>query len=131
MTMQDPVADMLTRIRNGQRAKHTQVEVPSSILKNDIARVLKEEGYIHDFQIKTDDSSFKTLTIQLKYFQNKPVIENIRRVSRPGLRVYKTIKEFQPVSGFGISILSTSKGILSHNVARKMNVGGEVICEVA
>lgn len=129
--MQDPVADMLTRIRNGQRAKHPQVKVPSSILKHDIARVLKDEGYISDFQVEMDQSSFKTLTIDLKYYQNKPVIEKIRRVSRPGLRVYKSVKEFQPVSGFGISILSTSKGILSHTMAKKENVGGEVICEVA
>ena len=131
MTMQDPVADMLTRIRNAQKAKHPHVDVPSSILKNNIARVLKEEGYITDFQLKADDGSTKTLMITLKYFQNQPVIDKIRRVSRPGLRIYKSVKDLKPVSGFGISILSTSQGIMSHAVAKSKNIGGEVICEVA
>lgn len=131
MTMQDPVADMLTRIRNGQHAKHSQVKVPASALKHEIARVLKEEGYINDFFVETDDANFKSITIDLKYYQNKPVIERIRRISRPGLRVYKSVKDLRPISGFGIAILSTSKGIMTHSAAKKSNIGGEIICEVA
>lgn len=129
--MQDPVADMLTRIRNGQHAKHPQVRMPASILKQDIARVLKEEGYIKDFRVEAADTSLKSITIDLKYFQNKPVIERIQRISRPGLRVYKSVKELEPIPGFGIAILSTSKGIMTHTAAKLSNVGGEVICEVA
>lgn len=131
MTMQDPVADMLTRIRNGQRAKHEQVRLPSSIVKQDIAKVLKEEGFIKDFHVAVDEANMSYMTIELKYFQNKPVIDRIRRVSRPGLRVYKSVKDLAPIPGFGVAILSTSKGIMSHAAAKKANVGGEVICEVA
>lgn len=131
MTMQDPIADMLTRIRNGQRAKHPLVKLPSSIMKQDIAQVLKDEGYIKDFHIVEEDTAFKTLVVELKYHHNRPVIEHICRVSRPGLRIYKSVKEIKAVSGFGIAILSTSKGIVSHAVAKKLNVGGEVLCEVA
>ena len=131
MTMQDPIADMLTRIRNGQQAKHQQVTIPASTVKQNIARVLKEEGYIHDFQLTVDEKNMKFITIELKYFQNKPVIERIRRVSKPGLRIYKAVSELKAVPGFGVAILSTSKGIMSHVTARKANIGGEVICEVA
>lgn len=131
VTMQDPVADMLTRIRNGQHAKHTQVKFPSSVLKQDIARVLKEEGYIKDFVVETDDNKFKSITIELKYYHGKPVIERIQRISRPGLRIYKSVKDLKPISGFGIAILSTSKGIMTHAAAKKSNIGGEIICEVA
>jgi small subunit ribosomal protein S8 len=131
VTMQDPIADMLTRIRNGQQAKHQQVKLPSSSLKQDIARVLKEEGYIKDFHVDSDENNMKILTIQLKYYQNKPVIERIRRMSRPGLRVYKKVSELHAIPGFGIAILSTPKGVMTHATAKKENLGGEVICEVA
>ncbi|MDP3560808.1 MAG: 30S ribosomal protein S8 [Legionellaceae bacterium] len=131
MSMQDPVADMLTRIRNGQQAKHQQVTLVSSILKEKIANVLKEEGYISDYSIESQENNLKCMTIYLKYFQERPVIVKIKRISRPGLRVYKSVKDLGSVPGFGISILSTSKGVMTHSAARASNVGGEVICEVA
>jgi len=131
VTMQDPVADMLTRIRNGQHAKHQQVIVPSSTVKEDIVRVLKEEGFIKDFRVDVSENNMRSIMIDLKYFQNKPVIGRIRRISRPGLRVYKSAKELMPIPGYGIAIMSTSKGVMTHAAAKKANVGGEVICEVA
>lgn len=131
MTMQDPIADMLTRIRNGQQAKHQQVTLPYSSLKQEIARVLKDEGYISDFKVDADEKNMKHLTIDLKYHQSKPVIERIRRISKPGLRIYKTVADLKPVPGFGIAILSTSKGVMSHVTAKKANIGGEVLCEIA
>lgn len=131
MSMQDPIADMLTRIRNGQQASHQQVEMISSKLKSEIARVLKEEGYIADYEVNTSESNINTLTIKLKYYQGRPVIDSIKRISRPGLRVYKAVKDITSIPGFGIAILSTSEGVMSHMVARKQGVGGEVICEVA
>lgn len=131
MSMQDPVADMLTRIRNGQQAKHAQVSMTSSILKESIAQVLKEEGYINDYSVESLENNLKTLTIDLKYFQGRPVIARIKRISKPGLRVYKSVKELTAVPGFGVSILSTSKGVMTHSTARSQNLGGEVICEVA
>ena len=129
--MHDPVADMLTRIRNGQQAKHQQVKFISSNLKEEIARVLKEEGYISDFSIEALDNNLKSITVGLKYFHGRPVIEKIKRISRPGLRVYKSAKDLSSVPGFGVAILSTSKGVMTHVKARADNVGGEVICEVA
>ena len=131
MSMQDPVADMLTRIRNGQQAKHQQVKLISSILKEEIARVLKEEGYIADYHVDSLENNLKSITIQLKYYHGRPVIERIKRISRPGLRVYKSVKELAAVVGFGLSILSTPKVVMTHVTARKTGVGGEVICEVA
>ena len=131
MTMQDPMSDMLTRIRNGQQARHAHVRLPSSKLKQDVARVLKEEGFIKDFHVEADEKNMMFLTIDLKYFQSKPVIERIRRISRPGLRIYKSVSDLNPIPGFGIAILSTSKGIMTHAAAKKSNIGGEVICEVA
>ena len=131
MSMQDPVADMLTRIRNGQQAKHQHVTLVSSILKEEIAKVLKDEGFIADFSVEPLENNLKNMTIHLKYFQGKPVIVKIKRISRPGLRVYKSVKDLASVPGFGISILSTSKGVMTHNAAKISNVGGEVICEVA
>lgn len=128
--MHDPVADMLTRIRNGQQAKHQQVTLTSSTLKAQIAKVLKEEGYIADYQIDPDRSMMK-MTIQLKYYKDRPVIERIKRISRPGLRVYKSSQDLQAVPGFGIAIVSTSKGVMTHIAAKQNGVGGEVICEVA
>ncbi len=129
--MHDPVADMLTRIRNGQQAKHQQIQLVSSNLKEEIARVLKEEGYIGNYSTEALENNLKTLTIDLKYYHGRPVIEKIKRISRPGLRVYKSVKELSSVPGFGIAILSTSKGVMTHQAARTQGVGGEIICEVA
>ena len=131
VSMHDPVADMLTRIRNGQQAKHQQVKLTSSILKEEIARVLKEEGYIADYSVVPLENNLKSMTVDLKYYQGKPVIVRIKRISRPGLRVYKSVKDLTAVPGFGISILSTSRGIMTHLAAKVTGVGGEVICEVA
>lgn len=129
--MQDPVADMLTRIRNAQRANHRQVELVSSVLKQEIARVLKEEGYIFDFEVSSLENNLKKMTIELKYFKGKPVIDRIKRISRPGLRVYKSFRNMHSVPGFGVSIVSTSKGVMTHVQAKANGVGGEVLCEVA
>ncbi|MBN9231713.1 MAG: 30S ribosomal protein S8 [Legionella sp. 40-6] len=131
MSMHDPIADMLTRIRNGQQAKHQQITVTSSRLKEEIARVLKEEGYIQDYYIESLDNNLKIMTIKLKYYHGKPVIELIKRISKPGLRVYKSYRDLTSIPGFGVAILSTSKGIMTHVSAKLKGVGGEVICEVA
>ena len=131
MSMQDPIADMLTRIRNAQRANHQQVVMFSSGLKEAIARVLKDEGYINDFAVESSENNTKSLTVELKYYHGRPVIERIKRISRPGLRVYKAVKDLSAIPGFGLAILSTSQGVMSHVVARKKGMGGEVICEVA
>lgn len=131
MSMHDPIADMLTRIRNGQQANHQSVSFHSSKLKEQIARVLKEEGYISDYEVEKSEDNFKVMTVTLKYFQGRPVIERIARISRPGLRVYKPFKKLHAISGFGIAILSTSKGVMTHVAAKAQSVGGEVICEVA
>ncbi|MDR3441509.1 MAG: 30S ribosomal protein S8 [Legionella sp.] len=131
MSMHDPIADMLTRIRNGQQAKHQQVTLTSSNLKEEIARVLKEEGFIENFFVESLDNNLKLMTVKLKYFHGKPVIELIKRISRPGLRVYKSSKDLTSIPGFGVAILSTSKGIMTHVSAKLKGVGGEVICEVA
>lgn len=131
MSMHDPVADMLTRIRNGQQAKHQQVTLISSGLKEEIARVLKDEGYISDYSVESLSNNLKSITLSLKYYHGRPVIEKIKRISRPGLRVYKSAKSLSSVPGFGIAILSTSKGVMTHSSAKTQGVGGEVICEVA
>ena len=131
VSMHDPVADMLTRIRNGQQAKHQQVKLTSSTLKEQIARVLKEEGYISDYSVESLDNNLKSMTVYLKYYQGRPVIERIKRISRPGLRVYKSVKDLSAIPGFGIAILSTSRGVMTHLAAKVTGVGGEVICEVA
>ncbi|WED42622.1 30S ribosomal protein S8 [Legionella cardiaca] len=131
MSMHDPVADMLTRIRNGQQAKHQSVTLNSSKLKEEIARVLKEEGYILDYNIEPLENNLKSITLQLKYYHGRPVIERILRISRPGLRVYKSFKDLPSIPGFGVAILSTSKGVMTHIAAKKQGVGGEVLCEVA
>ena len=123
MSMHDPVADMLTRIRNGQQAKHQQITLVSS--------KLKEEGYIENFFVESLDNNLKSMTVKLKYYHGKPVIELIKRISRPGLRVYKSYKDLSSIPGFGVAILSTSKGIMTHISAKLKGVGGEVICEVA
>ena len=131
MSMHDPVADMLTRIRNGQQAKHQHVKLFSSNLKEEIARVLKEEGYISDFSVEALDNNLKSITLNLKYYHGRPVIEKIKRISRPGLRVYKSSKDLSSVAGFGVAIISTSRGVMTHVKARADGVGGEIICEVA
>lgn len=130
MSMSDPISDMLTRIRNGQMARKAQVSMPSSKLKVAIARVLKEEGYINDYQV-AEEGGKSTLTIDLKYYNGKPVIEQIERVSRPGLRIYKGKEELPQVrGGLGIAIVSTSKGVMTDRAARAVGEGGEVICVV-
>ena len=132
MSMSDPIADFLTRIRNGFLAKKRWVDVPSSFLKKRIALVLKEEKYIKDFFFISGDGNKEFVRVFLKYdYQGKPVIENIKRVSRPGLRVYVGAGEAPRVlDGLGISILSTSKGVLSNKKAKQLGVGGELLCEV-
>lgn len=131
MSMSDPIADMLTRIRNGQGAKKVAVSMPSSNQKRAIAQVLKDEGYISDFNVSADDGK-PTLVINLKYFEGAPVIEVIKRVSRPGLRVYKGKDELPTVrAGLGIAIISTSAGVMTERAARAAGQGGEVIAYVA
>ena len=132
MSMSDPIADFLTRIRNGFLAKKRWVDIPSSALKKRIALVLKEEKYIKDFFFISGDGNKEFIRVFLKYdYQGKPVIENIKRVSRPGLRVYVGAGEAPRVlDGLGISILSTSKGVLSNKKAKQLGVGGELLCEV-
>lgn len=130
MSMQDTLADMVTRIRNAQMAKKAQVDIPSSKAKEAIANVLKDEGYIAGYEVTGDKKP--VLTVDLKYFEGKPVIEKIARVSRPGLRVYRNAKDIPTVqNGLGVMIVSTSQGIISDRAARKANVGGELICEVS
>lgn len=129
MSMQDTVADMLTRIRNGQMAEKVAVTMPSSKMKVSLAKVLKQEGFITDFSIEGDVKP--TLTVELKYFEGQPVIEKIKRVSRPGLRIYKNADELPKVSnGLGVALISTSKGIMTDRSAREAGIGGEVICTV-
>ena len=131
MSMCDPVADMLTRIRNAQQSEKQSVAMPSSKLKVAIARVLKDEGYIDDFALR-DDSGKALLEIGLKYYAGKPVIEKIERVSRPGLRVYRPTDDLPRVmNGLGVAIVSTSKGVMTDRKARGLGVGGEVLCIVA
>ena len=130
MSMHDPISDMLTRIRNAQRASKVAVTMPSSKLKVAIAKVLKEEGYIEDFVISADAKP--VLEIQLKYYAGRPVIEQIKRVSRPGLRVYKGSGEIPNVmNGLGVAIISTSKGVMTDRKARAAGIGGELLCFVA
>ncbi|CCQ09318.1 SSU ribosomal protein S8p (S15Ae) [Pseudoalteromonas luteoviolacea B = ATCC 29581] len=130
MSLQDPIADLFTRIRNGQTAKKVSVGMPTSKLKVAIAKVLKDEGYITDYAVNGEVKA--ELTIELKYFEGKAVIENIQRVSRPGLRIYKKRDELPTVmGGLGIAIVSTSKGLMTDRAARKAGVGGEIIGFVA
>ncbi len=127
--MSDPIADMLTRIRNAQMVGKASVSMRASNLKSAIAKVLKDEGYIKDFDVDASDKP--QLTISLKYYQGKAVIEEVRRVSRPGLRIYKDSDSLPRVKGgLGIAIISTSKGVMTEKEARTQNIGGEVLCEV-
>ena len=129
----DPIADMLTRIRNANMVSLTEVDMPSSKLKIELAKLLKAEGYVEDYNvIAKEGSNFKTLKISLKYDEkSKPVISNLKRVSKPGLRTYCKSKNLPKVlGGLGIAIVSTSKGLLTDRKARKENIGGEILCYV-
>jgi len=129
MTMQDPVADMLTRIRNGQAVQNPNVAMPSSKLKVAIATVLRDEGYIAGFSV--EGGAKPVLSIDLKYHKGQPVIEELSRVSRPGLRIYRDKDELPKVhGGLGVSIISTHKGVMTDRAARKAGIGGEVLCTV-
>lgn len=129
MSMQDPIADLLTRIRNAQAANHPDVSMPSSTAKVAICKVLQEEGYIERYSV--EDDLRPMLNVTLRYHNGKPVIEEIARVSRPGLRVYKACDELPKVrGGLGVAIVSTNKGLLTDRAAREAGVGGEVVCTV-
>lgn len=131
MSMQDPIADMLTRIRNAQLAEKASVSMPLSKVKAAIAAVLKDEGYVEDFAVRQNDGK-ATLEIALKYYAGRPVIERIERVSKPGLRIYKGCEDIPRVmNGLGVAIVSTPKGVMTDRKARATKVGGEVLCIVA
>ena len=131
MSMTDPLADMFTRMRNGSKAKFEKVDIPSSNIKREVAKILKEEGFIKNFKVVTDESKHEVIRISLKYDPNRKEIIHIKRISRPGRRVYVGQDRIPSVmSGLGFSILSTPKGILTDKSARKANVGGEVLCYV-
>jgi len=131
MSMTDPLGDMLTRIRNGQRARKDSISSPASRLRSNVLDVLKREGYIRDYEQREVRPGIAEVDIQLKYHEGEPVIREISRVSTPGRRVYSKIKDLQRVyNGLGIAILSTPRGVLSDSEARDMNVGGEVLCQV-
>lgn len=128
----DPIADMLTRIRNAVKAEHLKVDIPSSKIKVAIAKILKDEGFVKNFKI-IEDNKQKVLRIYLKYSdENQPAILDLKRISKPGRRVYSKAEELRPVyNNIGIWILSTPKGVITNKAAKKLNVGGEVICEIS
>jgi small subunit ribosomal protein S8 len=130
--MTDPIADLLTRIRNASLEKHDKVEIPASRIKANVVRVLKEEGYIRNFRLMRDDNGRPVIKVYLKYADNgSSAIQGIRRVSRPGLRSYSGYQSFpRPLSGAGIAIVSTSKGVMTGQKASHQKVGGEIMCEV-
>ncbi|MBL8388951.1 MAG: 30S ribosomal protein S8 [Hydrogenophaga sp.] len=131
MSMSDPIADMLTRIRNAQMVEKATVSMPASKVKAAIAQVLKDEGYIDGFQVKTEDGKTQ-LEIALKYYAGRPVIERIERVSKPGLRIYRGRDALpQVLNGLGVAIVTTPKGVMTDRKARATGVGGEVLCYVA
>jgi small subunit ribosomal protein S8 len=131
MSMSDPIADMLTRIRNAQATHKPDVAMPATKVKAAIAEVLKTEGYVDDYKIEVVDGH-KQLVVFLKYYKGKPVIENIRRISTPGLRVYRNKNQLpQVLGGMGIAIISTSKGVMSDRAARLLGEGGEILCYVS
>lgn len=131
MSLQDPIADMLTRIRNAQQRKMLVVNMPYSKFKESLLGVLKEEGYIQDYK-KTEEGNKAFLSVDLKYYQGKPVIDKMTRVSRPGCRVYKGLKKLPKVlGGIGVAIVSTPSGVMSDRAARKLGQGGEVICYIS
>ena len=130
MTMTDPISDLLTRIRNGQQVKKASITCPSSNIKLAILKVMKEEGYIRDFNL-SEDTKGKVVQISLKYFHGEPVIKEIVRISKPGLRVYSSVKNM-PVykNNMGVSIISTSRGVMTNFKAKEINIGGEVLCRI-
>lgn len=131
MSMSDPIADMLTRIRNGQSARLPSVSMPASKAKSAIAEVLKSEGYVAEYETAEVESK-PTLTVTLKYFDGKPVIDTIKRVSKPGLRIYKSAGEIPKVlGGLGIAVVSTSKGVMTGVQAKALGEGGEILCAVS
>lgn len=131
MSLSDPISDMITRIRNGQRARKAAVESPASKLREQVLEALKREGYIRGYTREESRPGIATLRIELKYHQGEPVIREIGRVSRPGRKVYSRIKDMKRVhGGLGVAILSTSKGVMSDTEARAANLGGEVLCQV-
>lgn len=131
MSMSDPIADMLTRIRNGQMTEKVSVLMPSSKLKKAIAQVLKDEGYIDGFMVRENDG-LPEMEVALKYYAGRPVIEKIERISKPGLRIYKGRDDLPRVmNGLGVAIVSTSQGVMTDRKARSLGVGGEVLCVVA
>jgi small subunit ribosomal protein S8 len=128
MSMQDPISDMLTRLRNGQARAKREVAMPASRQKAAVAEVLKNEGYIGGYRVEGEGAG-KTLVVELKYYQGRPVIEHVKRISRPGLRVYRAKDELPSiVGGLGVAIVSTSRGLMSDREARAQGIGGEVIC---
>jgi len=130
MSMSDPIADMLTRIRNGQSAAKAEVTMPASNMKQSIAKVLKDEGYISDYSVS--EGAKAEMSVSLKYYDGKPVIDTIQRMSRPGLRVYKNKDELPSIlNGLGIVIVSTSTGMMTDRAARAAGIGGELICSVS
>lgn len=131
MAFTDPLGDLLTRIRNGQIARLKVVKSPTSGLRNHVLEVLKRQGYIRDFSLEKSENGQDVVTVELKYYEDQPVIKEIRRVSKPGRRVYSKVNELKPVyNGLGIAILSTPKGVMSDVEARTANVGGEVLCQI-
>lgn len=131
MVMTDPIADMLTRIRNANSTNKASLEMPASKVKSEVLRVLKEEGYITDYTTKTGENNHPALVVTLKYHENKRVITGLKRISKPGLRVYAQVEQLPRVlNGLGIAIISTSKGIMTDREARRQNVGGEVLAYV-
>tara|TARA_E500000178_G_C16957571_1_gene724416 strand:+ start:1004 stop:1399 length:396 start_codon:yes stop_codon:yes gene_type:complete len=130
MTMTDPISDLLTRIRNGQMVRKSKIDCPFSNLKVSILKVLKDEGYIRDFEISENEKT-KVIEVSLKYYDGKPVIKEISRVSKPGMRVYSSVKTMPTYkNNMGISILSTSKGVMTNFSAQSANLGGEILCRV-
>ena len=130
MSLQDPISDMLTRLRNGQARAKREVSMPASNKKAAIAEILKAEGYIEDYRVDGEGAT-KSLTVELKYYDGRPVIEHIQRVSRPGLRIYRNKNELPDVvGGLGVAVISTSRGLMSDRQARAEGIGGEVICSV-
>ncbi len=135
MTTSDPIADMLARIRNALMVRHTTVSMPSSKMKASIAKILKDEGYIHDYRVVDNGQAYQVLTLHLKYVgdlkHQRAVITDLKRVSKPGRRIYTSVREIPWVrSGMGIAVLSTPKGVLTGQQARRLNVGGEILCYV-
>ena len=131
MSMTDPIADMLTRIRNGQKARKVSVAMPMSSVKVAVAKVLKDEGYVTDYS-SDGEGAEATLTVELKYYEGVPVIERVQRVSKPGLRVYRRKEDLPKVlGGLGVAIVSTSAGVMNDRQAREQGIGGEVLCIVS